>query len=172
MCSTPETVRAKSITGEFNGPNNVPPGLLTDAFINTIIATVRRNRQQLIVDFGCVKSGSNIVPDLIDYEVAHWIKLQMIMEGAPGQKPDPNVPPKVGPISDSEIDRAGTKSRLTFAITDLGPDDILGEKGYLQTFYGQRWYDLWISLPPEYTTASSTGVAPLPIAIFKLGLQS
>lgn len=103
MCSTPETVRSLSLLGEFNGPNDVPIGTVTDAIINRYIGTIQRIRQQLILDFGCVRTGSNIVPDLIDYEVAHWLKLQLMMEGVPGQQPDPNNPPQIGPISEFEI---------------------------------------------------------------------
>lgn len=173
MCSTPETVRSLSLLGEFNGPNDVPIGTVTDAIINRYIGTIQRIRQQLILDFGCVRTGSNIVPDLIDYEVAHWLKLQLMMEGVPGQQPDPNNPPQIGPISESEINRAGTKSRLKSALGNVVPGDLLGDKGYLQTYYGQIWYSLWISLPPEYAASTPKGGGgPLPIAIYKLGLQS
>jgi len=94
MCSTPETIRSLSFKGEFNGPNQLPPGPITDDIILRYIDVTQRLRQQLIVDFGCARSGSNIVPDLIDLEVAHWLKLQMMLEGLPGQNPNPRRIPR------------------------------------------------------------------------------
>lgn len=173
MCSTPETVRSLSLTGEFNGPNNNPQGTITDAIILRFIGTTQRARRQLILDWGCARTGSNIVPELIDLEVAHWLKLQLMMEGVPGQDPNPPKPPIVGPVSESEIDRAGTKSRLKLAIGNIAPGDILKDEGYLQTYYGQRWFSLWKLLPTEYTSSSpSLDYAPLPVAIYKLGLPT
>lgn len=166
MCSTPDTIRSLSFTGEFNGPNQLPPGAITDDIINRYIGVTQRLRQQLILDFGCARTGSNIVPDLIDLEVAHWLKLQMMMEGLPGQPPDPQDPPLPGPVSESEIDRAGTKSRIKFAVADVKPGDLLGDDGWAATPYGRRWYSLWIALPPE-VASSAYGGGPngtLPIA--------
>lgn len=157
MCSTPETIRSLSFTGEFNGPNQLPPGPITDDIITRYIGVTQRLRQQLIVDFGCARSGSNIVPDLIDLEVAHWLKLQMMLEGLPGQNPNPQDPPPPGPVSEGEINRDGTKSRVKWAVADVKPGDLLGDDGWAATPYGRRWYSLWIALPPEIASSAYAG---------------
>lgn len=171
MCSTLETVRSTSIKGEFNGPLDLPPGIVSDAIINRFIGIKKRQRRQLVIDFGCVREGSNIVPDLIDLEVAHWLKLQLMAEGLPGNNQNPNDPPPMGLVREGELDKDGTKSKIVRALADAALGDLLGEEGYALTPYGQLWYSLWSCLPVEYTAgnryAGCRGM--LPIASKKLG---
>lgn len=165
-CSTPASVRLTSFTGEFNGPFDLPPGTMTDAIIERVIGTTERNRQQVILDFGCARKGSNIVPDLIDYETAHWLKLQMMLEGMPGDNPNPNLPPPLGPIKYGQWDRDGTVSKIERAVGNVEPENLLGDDNFGTTFYGQRWYSLWESLPHEVQSSFKAGVSQKSLPIF------
>lgn len=163
MCSTVETVRSTSITGEFNGPGDVPPGIVTDATIERFIEIVKKNRWQLIQDFGCSRTtgGSNTVPDLIDLEVAHWLKMQLMLETGPA---NPGDPPPIGLVSEGTIARGGSRSTVKRAVAPWSPEQII-EDNWAMTPYGIKWYQLWRALPPEMTTANKpgAGIGPLPI---------
>ena len=163
MCSTVETVRSTSITGEFNGPGDAPPGIVSDAVIERYIGIVQKNRWQLIQDFGCTRSEAdpNTIPDLIDLEVAHCLKMQLMLETGAA---NPGAPPPIGPVSEGTIARGGSRSTVKRAVAGWTPDDLI-ENNWGLTPYGIKWYQLWRALPPEMTTVNRPGAqtGPLPI---------